>query len=261
MRLLGIDTSSKATGLCIFRYDGEDLQGEDNPTILLEEEGVIEGLSIIEQERTRAEEMLPKLASLLAEANLSFDDIDGIAVGIGPGSFTGIRIGVTIAKTIAQFTNKKLLGISTLEALSYTRLDKTSLIVPVIDARANRIYSAAYLADKDYEHGLKLLLEEDLYFEENLVVKIDELVNRFELPGIYYIGEGVYKHIPLYEQSKVPYELATGIETKSAVVEICKLAAYRYLREDFDSPLDLRPNYLRKSQAEMERERNGMQRN
>ena len=260
MRLLGIDTSTKATGLCIFRYDGGDLSEVNNPTILLEEEGVIEGLTIIEQERTRAEEMLPKLKSLLEERDLSFDDIDGIAVGIGPGSFTGIRIGVTIAKTIAQFTDKKLFGISNLEALSYTRLDKTSLIVPVIDARANRIYAAAYLADKTYEHGLKPLLKEDLYFEEDLIAAIEKLVEELGFQGIYYIGEGVFKHLPLYEKSKVPYELATGVETKSAVVEICKLAAYRYMQKDFDSPLHLRPNYLRKSQAEMEREKHGMQR-
>lgn len=254
MRILGIDTSTKATGLCVFSFQEErEIPREE---ILNKSFGQIEAIEIIIQERTRAEKMLPQMDQMLQELDLDFEqDIDAIAIGLGPGSFTGLRIGITVAKTLAQVSKKRLVGISNLLALSYGWEKKNHLIVPIVDARANRIYAAAYRQSEEEDRGLKKLLDENLYYEEDLGPLLNRLVEDQGLSSIFFVGQGVHKHEKLYDYLSVNYEIGQGDEVKSAVAELCRLAGLRCQKGDFDSPLDIKPNYLRKSQAEMQRER------
>ena len=252
MRILAFDTSTKATGICIYSYP--DKEEETVPDL---SSGRVEGLTIVDQERTRAEELLPIVKDLFEQNQLRYEDIDLIAVGLGPGSFTGIRIGVTIAKTLAQFSGKRIIGVPNLQAMAFGRKANNRLLVPVIDARANRIYSAAFMSGTVSAYPMETVVSEDLYFEDDLISRLKEFVEERRPEGIYYLGRGVRRHPALLKAVGEFGEAEEGDRAKTPVVEIAQIALIRALKGDFDSVMDLVPLYMRKSQAEMERDRHG----
>lgn len=239
MRLIGIDTSTRATGICLWT-DGKE-----------------ETSRIVEQEKTRAEEMLPQMARMLGGRE-SFEEVDAIAAAVGPGSFTGLRIGVTIAKTMAQFMGKKLCGVSTLDALAVSERSypARTLIVPVIDARADRVFAAVYdgqgLSAED--PGAARLLPEGLYTEKQLAEELGKLAAR-EDAEVCFVGE-IGRHARLLSEplaGVIGRRAFAGEFHTSPVKAVCAIAEKRLLRGEEDSVLDLAPNYLRKSQAEIDR--------
>lgn len=118
---------------------------------------------------------LDKIKTMLDNNSLLPSKIDSILVANGPGSFTGIRIGVTIAKTLAYTLNKEIRTISSLEAMAISSTKKTDYIVPIIDARRGYIYAGIY--DKSYNHILK-----DQY------ISLEKLKNEIsKLTGTYSI--------------------------------------------------------------------------
>lgn len=126
MRLISIDTSSSALGAAIIDDNG-----------VLAECGLASG-------RQHSEVLLPLVEALLNSARLSLSDMDGIVVTIGPGSFTGLRIGLATAKAWVQALDKPLIAVGTLEALAYTAAETGQLICPVLDARRGELYAALY---------------------------------------------------------------------------------------------------------------------
>lgn len=128
MLVLGIDTSTRVGGLGL--YDSvQGLIGEENLAL----------------DQTHSERMLPMLEHLLQAAGVTLEQIDGFAVTVGPGSFTGLRIGVTTAKTLAQVIGVPLIGISTLEVTAYNLLLSDGIICPIFDARNRRVYTAQFI--------------------------------------------------------------------------------------------------------------------
>lgn len=254
MRILAIDTSTKASGLCLL------CAGEQ------------EACHIVEQERTRAENLLPEMAALFQRQNITFNQVDAVAVAIGPGSFTGLRIGVTVAKTLAQFSGKSLCGISTLEALAAGAWDETTvfraanepaadaipytpvekelckmLIIPIVDARADRIFAAGFLQNKE-------VLAQGLMTERVLRERVETLVQKHALQALLFVGAGMGAHDALLCGFSIPVFIAEGLFTKSPVQWIARLAEKRLEAAKSDSALDLKPQYLRKSQAELQAE-------
>src|SRR5690625_7708339 len=123
---------------------------------------VMEGNEIIgeytiNQNMSHSEKLVPMIKELLDNLNLRPKDIDLYGVALGPGSFTGLRIGVGTVKTLAHLFNKPIVGISTLEALAYN-LPYNKTIVPMIDARRNRVYTDIYTCKGE---ELKTLKEEE----------------------------------------------------------------------------------------------------
>ena len=168
---------------------------------------------------------------------MEFKDIDEFVIAEGPGSFTGLRIGMTIAKTLAQVNDKKLIPISTLLALA-NNSSSDNLKVPMLDARGNRVYGAVY--DKDFNE----IIKEDLYTIEDFSEMVNGLDEEIEL-----IGDISLKYEDLFEKAKVlPINFRNTIG-KSLI----KLALEN--KNDYDL-YQLVPNYLRKSQAERELLRN-----
>lgn len=255
MRILAIDTSTKASGLCLL-YAGKQ-----------------EACHIVEQERTRAENLLPEMATLFRSQNSSFDQVDAIAVAVGPGSFTGLRIGVTVAKTLAQFSGKAICGISTLEALAEgARQDRTAefqpgneqansgtaffateraytetLIIPVVDARADRIFAAGFLQKEE-------VLPRGLMTERVLCERVASLIREYGITALLFVGAGAHAHKAMMQNFSIPVFIAEGLFTKSPVQWVAKLAEKRLADGEGDSVLDLKPQYLRKSQAELQAE-------
>lgn len=136
MIVLGLDTSTPATVVGLRLADGTTLQARDDP-----------GGSERPGHATR---LLPLANGLLHEAGLEWSAITRIAVGVGPGTFTGLRIGVATARGLSQSLEIELVGVSSLTTLSYAarveKPDETGLLA-VIDARRNEVFVAAYDGD------------------------------------------------------------------------------------------------------------------
>ena len=219
MNILAIDTSTMISTVTI--ANDSEILGDFN----------------VNQQKTHSESLVPMIETLLELLGMEFKDIDEFVIAEGPGSFTGLRIGMTIAKTLAQVNDKKLIPISTLLALA-NNSSSDNLKVPMLDARGNRVYGAVY--NKDFNE----IIKEDLYTIENFSEMVNDLDEEIEL-----IGDISLKYEDLFEKAKVlPINFRNTIG-KSLI----KLALEN--KNDYDL-YQLVPNYLRKSQAERELLRN-----
>lgn len=219
MNILAIDTSTMISTVTI--ANDNEILGDFN----------------VNQQKTHSESLVPMIETLLNLLGMEIKDIDEFVIAEGPGSFTGLRIGMTIAKTLAQVNDKKLIPISTLLALA-NNSSSDNLKVPMLDARGNRVYGAVY--DKDFNE----IIKEDLYTIEDFSEMVNGLDEEIEL-----IGDISLKYEDLFEKAKVlPINFRNTIG-KSLI----KLALEN--KNDYDL-YQLVPNYLRKSQAERELLRN-----
>lgn len=220
MNILAIDSSSVAASAAVLS-DG----------ILKAEEFSQNGL-------THSVTLLPMAESALKKAGLDISDIDLFAVTVGPGSFSGLRIGVTIAKTLAYGTGKKLCGISTLKAIASNLPFADRLICPIMDARRDQVYTALY----KWEAGkLTEVMEPSAISAEELISKIKE--------DVVFIGDGVYRFSSFLEEN-------LGEKASFAPGNLCcvKASSVAYLAqgEKGENPENINPCYLRLSQAERE---------
>ena len=94
--------------------------------------------------RTHSENLMTLIDNLIIDTEISLRDLSGIAITKGPGSYTGLRIGIAIAKSMSQSLNLPILSISTLESLAYNLPYSEKIINPILDARSNRIYTGLY---------------------------------------------------------------------------------------------------------------------
>ena len=166
--------------------------------------------------------LLPYIDNMLSKNNMKIDDIDNIFVVNGPGSFTGIRIGVTTAKTIAWGKNKKINTISELELLSSIETNK-KYIVPLIDARRGYVYTAMY--DKNGNNIIN-----DSYQE--LEKFYTELRNNYDICDIEFVS---------YDEFELP--------TIKPCIDVLKVLK-RHMNEPGMNPHKVNPNYLKLTEAE-----------
>ncbi|MEE9543671.1 MAG: tRNA (adenosine(37)-N6)-threonylcarbamoyltransferase complex dimerization subunit type 1 TsaB [Thermodesulfobacteriota bacterium] len=130
MKILAIDTSTTSGSVALVE--------KGKAAICLEEKNV----------EAHAKWLLPAIDALFTEAASSIEDIDIIAIGVGPGSFTGLRIGVSTVKGLAFALNKPIVGVSTLKALAMN-VHGPALICPILDARKKQVYAALYRTDSE----------------------------------------------------------------------------------------------------------------
>ncbi len=195
---------------------------------------------------TQSELLLPMAEDILHSLKLSFSDIGLFACSEGPGSFTGVRIGVSLVKGLAFGKNIPCVGVSTLEALAENMRGISGIIVPVMDARRSQVYGAIYESDGE---NLKCLIKDGAYSFAELA---DILADFCGMP-IYLVGDG-------YEVAKAGL-LALGVQTEHTpallVLENARsvgvLAKRKYDAGKFVSDAELSPTYLRVPQAERER--------
>lgn len=134
MKILALDTATRATAAAL-SVDHTVLEARDDP-----EQG---------QRPRHATALLPLAAGLLERASLGFADLDRVAVGVGPGTFTGLRVGVATARALARAAAVPLVGVSTLQslamnALSFRELPSFELVAAVLDARRGEVFAAAW---------------------------------------------------------------------------------------------------------------------
>jgi tRNA threonylcarbamoyladenosine biosynthesis protein TsaB len=134
MNVLGFDTATAATSACVLRADDESFEGVPDATRLVEPPG-------------HARELMPAIAETMDAAGLSFGELDAIAPGIGPGSFTGLRVGVATARALAQAHGTEVRPVSSLAALAAGIV--APLRLPLIDARRGELFAALFDGDRE----------------------------------------------------------------------------------------------------------------
>ncbi|MBY6181167.1 tRNA (adenosine(37)-N6)-threonylcarbamoyltransferase complex dimerization subunit type 1 TsaB [Staphylococcus warneri] len=167
MKLLLIDTSNQPLSVAL--TDGNDVLAEITNN----------------SKKNHSVQLMPEIERLFKESSISKNDLDGIVVAEGPGSYTGLRIGVTTAKTLAYALNCKLYGVSSLKALAATVSEKNKLLVPIFDARREAVYAGIY----QRKNGILETVLDDQYISINdLKLKLHEL----DQPNVF-IGEDTVK--------------------------------------------------------------------
>jgi tRNA threonylcarbamoyladenosine biosynthesis protein TsaB len=181
---------------------------------------------------------------LLKNLGLSLADIDLFAAAKGPGSFTGVRIGVALIKGLAWATEKPVCGVSSLEALSYNGLSASadSVVCCVMDARRSQVYNALF----EIAGGLPKRLSPDR------AVSLDELEKELASlqKSIFLVGDGAELCYNAWGNSNIPLNLAPENIRFQSAWGVCRAAQ----GSPAVSAAELIPSYLRLSQAERERQ-------
>lgn len=220
MKILAIDTSSE---IC--------------STAILEDEKLIDKNNL-ENGKTHSENLMPLIDELLKRNNLSVNEIDLFACSVGPGSFTGIRIGVASIKPMAEVLNKGVASVTSLEALARNieTSNSNATIVSLIDARNSQVYCGIF--NNKYE------LKEN-YIADDINIVIESL-KKYE--NIILVGNGAILHKEILENNINILEFSKN--NKQSAESIGKMAYQKYLKNDICTADTINPIYLRKSQAE-----------
>ena len=190
---------------------------------------------------THSRTLLPMAEDMLKNAELTIDDVDVFAVAHGPGSFTGIRIGVSAVKGLAWAADKKCVGVSTLEAMAWNGAAVGGIVCPVMDARRSQVYNALF----EIRDGKPVRLTEDR------PISLKELVEEVRELGkpVLLVGDGVEITKAYFDARSVPCTAAPeNIRWQSA----WGVAMAAKEKEPYSAD-ELLPVYLRLSQAERER--------
>lgn len=190
---------------------------------------------------SHSRKLLSLINDVLERAALRIDQIDCFAVSIGPGSFTGLRIGISTLKGLCLANGKPIVGVSTLEALSYSVPPNPALICPLLDARKKQVYSALF---QYREKKLVRLIGDVVLYPEELLKRIDEKV--------IFVGEGVDVYRGLIEE-KIG-DLAIFLPrffNQPRGASIAGIGMMKLSRGETSHPRDLKPAYIRRSEAEL----------
>lgn len=224
MKILGVDTSTKIASIAVI--DEEKVLGEYT----------------LNQEMSHSENLIPMIKELLNNLYINIEDIDMYSVAIGPGSFTGLRIGVAAVKSLAHLFNKPIVGISTLEGMAYN-LPHNEIVIPMIDARRDRVYTGVY----SWENGVLKTIKADDVVEMNTLL---EDLKKYD--SISVNGDGSILHKDRLRENLKQVKFSTKAQNICKATSICELALIRFQNHDLDNYFTLAPDYLRETQAQRE---------
>ena len=222
MRTLGIDTSSRfnAVGL----IDGEQILADFT----------------WEARDNSLQKIILNIDLVLRNEGLTLADVEGFAVGIGPGSWTGMRVGVTVGKILAHATGKPICGVSSLDALAYQARDIPTLICSLIEAGKETVYAAFYRPQKG------MVARVGGYY----VGDIKSLLGGIKEPTLF-LGSAAYSYHEVIVKELGP---AANYRGKLADTQrgssIALLALSRLEKGESDEPLSLAPLYLKEAAAQ-----------
>ena len=193
---------------------------------------------------THSRRLLAGIDWIMSEAGIDWPQINGIAVALGPGSFTGLRIGLSTAKGLAMASCAPLLGIPTLDALAYQLFATPHQICPLLDARKQEVYTAFYQGDSN---GLPHRTS------EYMVITPEKLAEKITAPTVF-IGEGLTVYGEYLEEKLGKLALLAPAEVFAyRAASVGMLAIERWRAKDFLSPAKTVPIYVRLSEAELNR--------
>jgi tRNA threonylcarbamoyladenosine biosynthesis protein TsaB len=205
--LLGIDTSTAASAACVLRADGEVFEVAPEPAALA-------------ARPAHARELMPAVADAMERAGLGYGDLEAIAVGVGPGTFTGLRIGIATARALASANGLELRPVSSLAALAAgieaetSGAEDASSSLAVIDAKRGEVFAAAYAPGGNRSWG-------------PLALRPEELAERVRADGLKPLaaGDGSVRFRGVLEAAGIS---VMSDESRAHVVRalhVCRLAA------------------------------------
>lgn len=239
MKILAVDTSSKNCSVAIVEVDENR-----NFNVIITENN--------DDEKTHSQKLMPLIDTIFKKSNLSLDDINLLACCLGPGSFTGIRIGIASVKAFADVKNIPTVGVTSLESLAYNVTD-ASYVASLLDCKNNNVYGAMFSRLKnDY-----------VQLEDNIANSIDNTLDTFinksskiQAPDITFVGDGsiLYKDLIVEKFANNPdlanCKLSFSDTNVQSAVSLAKCAYYKLLQGQYGDSNTLLPLYLRQSQAE-----------
>ncbi len=227
MKILAVDTATKTCSVAI--VDGESPLSEIT----------------LAREQTHSKHLMEMIDTVVRLSGLTISDIDGFAVTKGPGSFTGLRIGISSVKGLAAASGKPIVGISTLDVLAFQFSLYPYPICVLLDARRGEVYFSQFifkggiLADKT---------EEQVLSPEKAVCEIKK--------PCLFVGDGahVYKKIIKDTIGELAHFICPSINLISAS-SLAHLSIKRFMENDTDDVSEFVPHYIRKSDAELKKEK------
>lgn len=227
MIILSIDSSTPVAGIAV--SDGHKLLGE----------------VMINTKNTHSEKLMPMVAQLLDDLQITIQDIEAVAVTCGPGSFTGLRIGMATAKGIVQGGGKKLIAVPTLDTLAQNLNHYPGVICPIMNAQKNQVYTAIY---RSGESNLERLSD----YQAIEADKLAEQLLALNEP-VWFTGDGVDAFAEHF-QAKLGSNchFADGNTVLPRAGALAMLAAERAEKELFDDLYQAELIYIRKSEAEVQ---------
>lgn len=215
-------------------------------SVALVEDGNLIAEYTVNYKKTHSQTLLPMMDEIVKMTDTDLKTVDGIVVAKGPGSFTGLRIGLATAKGLALTLDKPIVGVPTVEGLAMNLYGTGSLICPLMDARRNQVYTGIYRFE-----GSELVV-----VKEQIAIAIEDIIEALNLIGqdVVFLGDGVdvYRSI-IEDKIKVSFSFAPAHLNKQRAGAV-GVRGLQYLSEGLvENADDFSPEYLRVSQAERER--------
>lgn len=220
MKILACDTSSSVCAVGVFKNDKLISKNE------------------LDNGRTHSENFMPLVEKTLKESNLSLADIDTISVVVGPGSFTGIRIGVASCKAMAEVAGKKMLALYSLEVLAANEYRKEKNVCALIDARNNQVYCGIF--DEN-------LNKKEEFMADDISVCLEK-ISKYD--DIIFVGDGSIIHREIIENNLKNRNIEFSKNNKQSAYGLGIASNKKAENVEFITPDEIIPVYLRKSQAE-----------
>ena len=229
MLILGIDCSSPVGAAGVMKNN--NVLGEVN----------------IRFGRRHSERLLPVVKYLFSELEDDIQELEGVAVTVGPGSFTGLRIGISTVKGFARALKIPLCGISTLDLFAYSIYFMEGYLVPVLDARRGRVYTALYRGGNRDIVSARLTEDRVLPVEELM----DELARKYSGGNLYFVGNGIEVCRKYAENLKSEITFLSPVNCVPRGAAVAEVGTFYLNKEGETSSDKLLPRYLKKPQAEI----------
>jgi tRNA threonylcarbamoyladenosine biosynthesis protein TsaB len=230
MLILAIDSATPVAGVALL--DGDKLLSE----------------RYINYKKTHSETLMPMVNQVLQECDKNIKEVEVIAVTIGPGSFTGLRIGLAAVKGLSMANRTPVVAVSSLDVIAHNIVYNKHLIAPLLDARRQEVYTAFYTGAQGYPQPLSA---EIACSPEKFVEKAQQIIDRDNFEHIILLGDGYlpYKDY-FYDAFKEKMLIAPPHCMYIRAASLAGLAKRKAESGDFADISNLKPVYLRLSEAE-----------
>jgi tRNA threonylcarbamoyladenosine biosynthesis protein TsaB len=224
MLILGIDTATPAVGCAIGGHEGVLAQIHSS------------------RGKRHAESLAPSIDFLLQQARIDLDEIGCVAVDVGPGLFTGLRVGIAAGKAMAHALRIPMVGVASLDLLAFPVRWSPRLVFAAIDARRSELFTATY---RQVPGGIQRLTEYQVASPDDLAVDLEATGE-----DVLLVGDGALRYRDAFaDLGRV--ELGDQGLAHPSAASLVQLAHAKALREDFVQPWELEPLYLRRPDAEI----------
>lgn len=215
-------------------------------SVAVSENGKIIASDFTNEKMTHSQTLMPMVKDVLQSANTKIQDVDSFAVSAGPGSFTGIRIGISAVKGMAAPRKKPCIAVSTLRSMAENYSDTDCVVCAVMDARCSQVYNALFEINKG---EITRLCDDRALLCEELVPEIEDIVKSGKI--IIIVGDGTQVFYPFVKDLENVFASEEERRYQNAV-GVAKAAEELISNNNLLKPEELQPVYLRLPQAERE---------